>query len=134
MITIDVAVAVIINNEGQVLLTQRYSPESPEWHLKWQLPGGGVEKNETVEEACIREAYEETGFHIKLVGTSPFIVKSEYEGRRYLLNGFKAEVVSGTINTEKDIETADAKWFDVSEIGSLKTLKDTYTMVNACNK
>lgn len=131
---INVAVAVIINGKGQVLLTQRHEPARPSVHLHWQLPGGGVEKNESIEDACVREAYEETGFKVKLLSTSPYLIRSLWEGRQYLLNGFKAMVVSGIINTQKDEETADAKWFDFSEIWSLKTLKDTDTMVQACTK
>ena len=35
--------------------------------LIWNLPGGGIEENETPEEAAIRETFEETGFKIKLL-------------------------------------------------------------------
>lgn len=134
MKTIDVAVAVIINKSGQVLLTQRNEPKNPSTHLCWQLPGGGVEKNETVQEACVREAYEETGLHVSLLMQEPHTIVSRYENRDYLLKGFKAEVISGTINTELDVETNDARWFEISEIPKLKTLKDTDTMVIACTK
>ena len=67
MKSINVAVAVIINEKGEVLLTQRNQPKDPSVHLCWQLPGGGVEDGESVISACIREAYEETGFKIKLL-------------------------------------------------------------------
>ncbi len=134
MKTIDVAVAVIINNDGQVLLTQRYDPKNTAVHMCWQLPGGGIEKNETIEQACIREAYEETGLRIKLDSKTHTKIDSKYGRWIYTLNGFKAHVISGTINTELDAETNDAKWFEISEIHKLRTLKDTDTMVIACNK
>ncbi len=133
MKSINVAVAVIINDKGEVLLTQRYEPKNPSVHLSWQLPGGGVEKNESIEDACIREALEETGFKIKLLSPKPHLIVSRYERRDYLLNGFKAKAISGTINTELDQETADARWFKIEDIKHLRTLKDTDTMVEACN-
>ncbi len=132
MKSINVAVAVIINEKGEVLLTQRNQPKDPSVHLCWQLPGGGVEDGESVISACIREAYEETGFKIKLLSKNPHVIVSRYENRDYLLNGFKAQVISGTINTELDQETADAKWFKINEISGLRTLADTDTMVLAC--
>lgn len=35
---------------------------------KWVQPGGHIEDNETPEEAALREAYEETGLRVKLIG------------------------------------------------------------------
>lgn len=32
----------------------------------WSLPGGGVEYDETLEEAVVREAYEETGYRVEV--------------------------------------------------------------------
>lgn len=35
---------------------------------KWVQPGGHIENEETPEEAALREAYEETGLRIRLIG------------------------------------------------------------------
>jgi len=38
---------------------------------KWVQPGGHIEENETPEEAAVREAFEETGIRVRLLG-APF--------------------------------------------------------------
>ena len=53
---------VAIFKDGKVLLTKRADFEV------WCLPGGGVEDGESVAEAAVREAYEETGLVVLLTG------------------------------------------------------------------
>ncbi len=52
----------IIIRDGK-LLTLRRRKEGREYHV---LPGGKIEKGETPEEACVREAQEETGLTVTL--------------------------------------------------------------------
>ena len=54
------AVIVAIIDDGKVLLTKREDFEV------WCLPGGGVEDGESLAEAGIREAREETGLNVEL--------------------------------------------------------------------
>lgn len=56
-----VSSALILNEEGKVLLTQ--SPVK--WKGKWTIPGGHVESGETIKEAAIREGEEETGYKLE---------------------------------------------------------------------
>ena len=126
---VTVALAVIVKN-NRVLLTLRNDPARPSIHLHWQLPGGGVKKGETLSEACIREAQEETGLSIKILSQKPYVIHSIFEGTDFVLCSFLAEAISGTINSQKDEETADAKWMEISEVKKLPTLQDTETMIN----
>ncbi len=134
MNTIKVALAIIINKKNEILLTQRFDPETPSIHLKWQLPGGGVEKNEDVKEACVREAVEETGLLTQLLTEDPVIIHQEIAGGSFDLYGFLAEPISGTINTELDHETNDAKWVHVNDLDKYECLENTLEMIDLCRK
>ena len=56
---VDVAVAVILNEAGEVLLAQR--PPGKVYEGYWEFPGGKVEPGETVRQALDREIDEELG-------------------------------------------------------------------------
>ncbi len=55
-------VSIIFNQErnGIILIKRRDVPV-------WALPGGGIEKDETPEDAAIRETFEETGLQTSIV-------------------------------------------------------------------
>lgn len=61
-VPIDVAVGVLINPEGQFLLTSR--PEGKVYAGYWEFPGGKIETGETVDQALRRELQEELGIVI----------------------------------------------------------------------
>lgn len=52
------SLGIIYNKRGEILLVQRKDVPV------WVLPGGGIEKEESPEMACIREVFEETGIKI----------------------------------------------------------------------
>lgn len=53
----------IINPENKKILLIKHKK-----NRKWTQPGGHIEYDETPEEAALREAYEETGLKVKLLG------------------------------------------------------------------
>ena len=52
-------VGVLLLKNNKVLLTGQYRFVVDD--IAWEIPGGAVDKNETLEEAAVRECYEETG-------------------------------------------------------------------------
>lgn len=77
-VNISVAVAVIVDEQQRILITQR------PFHLPhggcWEFPGGKLEVNEPPEAALIREIKEEIGIevqHYKLLGE----VKHQYSDK-----------------------------------------------------
>ena len=55
-------VDIIIEVHGDVVLISRKNPP-----LGWAIPGGFVDYGESLEDAAVREAKEETGLNVKLV-------------------------------------------------------------------
>ena len=58
-----VAAASIIEREGKVLMVKRAI--EPGYDL-WSIPGGYVDRGEVVEEAAVREVWEETGLKVEI--------------------------------------------------------------------
>jgi len=55
-------VDIIIEHPDGIVLIERKAPPPG-----WALPGGFIENGETVEEAAVREAKEETGLNVSLI-------------------------------------------------------------------
>lgn len=57
------AYAVVLDSRDRLLLTW-YNGARP--HPQWTLPGGGVDFEESLEAAVVREVKEETGYDVAL--------------------------------------------------------------------
>ncbi|VAW34264.1 Adenosine (5')-pentaphospho-(5'')-adenosine pyrophosphohydrolase [hydrothermal vent metagenome] len=59
---------ILLDNNGKVFFAKRYQDNG------WQFPQGGINTDETNEEAMYRELYEEIGLkpeHVELIGSTP---------------------------------------------------------------
>jgi len=94
----------IIKNEGQILLIRM------SYGLKrWTLPGGGVGRGETLEEAVIREVREEVGIEIKTLRKLGSVFFGE-EYKRDTMWVFSAKVESREFKID-EFEILKAGWF-----------------------
>jgi 8-oxo-dGTP diphosphatase len=127
MPTLAAIVAVIDN--GKVLLTKREDFEV------WCLPGGGVEDGESLAEAAIREAKEETGVDVeltRLVGVYSRIGGMWNDVHAVL---FAARPVGGALKIQAG-ETVEVAYFPFDEIpdeilfGHKKRIEDAIRDVN----
>jgi 8-oxo-dGTP diphosphatase len=95
-----VSVYAVIIEEGKVLLAHR---NDIDW---WNLPGGGMEAGETVEEAMIREVREETGLEVaveRLVGVYSKPQKNE------VVLALRCHITGGTLSATE--ESRECRFF-----------------------
>src|ERR1041385_872783 len=119
-----VIVAVIDNNK--ILLTKREDFEV------WCLPGGGVEDGESLAEAGIREAKEETGIDVEL--TSLVGVYSRVGGMWTDVHAvlFRARPIGGELKLQPG-ETIEVAYFPFDQIPDEMLYGHKQRIVDAIN-
>jgi 8-oxo-dGTP diphosphatase len=101
----DITSIIIMNDK--VLMVQQYVQRGD---IVWNFPGGGMEENETLEQTCIREVREETGYEVQ-------IKKLLFKGKEKFT--FLAEVISGELSLDKELigneDLVDVKWISLQD-------------------
>lgn len=70
----------LLDQHDRVLLIHARDPDDPGHHW-WELPGGGLDDGETLEQAATREVAEETGIHLDQLGPLVWIRESRFRYR-----------------------------------------------------
>jgi 8-oxo-dGTP diphosphatase len=124
-----VGVGAVIVEKNRVLLIRRgTAPLLGEW----SLPGGVLECGETLREAVVREAREETGLVVEtdeMLGVYERVIRDD-EGRvryHYVLIDFLCRPISGDLKAGSD--AADVRWFTRDELPALNLAYDANDVV-----
>lgn len=134
------AMGCIVNSSNEILLALRNDPLSPKVHHKWQLPGGGVEDCETIQEAVVREVKEETGLNVSIAlnkAAVSFGVINERKhatDTRILLIGYLCNITGGTLGGNISEETAKLQWFSYNSIPWKHTLPGNEEVIKELTK
>lgn len=103
-------VRLILVRDGRVLLVRhRYAP----W--AWTLPGGGVGRGESAEQALIREIREETGLQLRAIAgeIGTYIGPMQGDDRITVFHGDDvAELAAAGVN----FEIIASGWFDLDRL------------------
>lgn len=116
----------IVIRDGKNLL-------SPQHGTGYDLPGGGMEYGESLEQAVIREVKEETGIDVRPINqlatrTQLFVwkpnEKNERKATQSILIYYLCEVLGGTLSVDGfDIDEKNyaelAEWVDLAEIDTI---------------
>lgn len=105
----------LVLHGNQILMVKQYVQRGD---IVWNYPGGGIDENETPEEACIREVKEETGYDVEII---KLIFKSSNKFT------YVAKVIGGELfldtNNECNEDIIDVSWVLIDEADMF----DTYT-------
>ena len=106
------AVAVIVDGDNKILLLKRSSDPKIWQPSKWALVGGGIEKDETPEQAVKREIKEETGLDISKFIKSFSIQKNPDSIEHIFACRYDGEPTDIKLNEEN----TNYGWYDVEEM------------------
>src|SRR6266851_7378515 len=120
--------AVIVENHRVLLIRRGQAPLLGEW----SLPGGVLECGETLREAVVREAREETGLAVEtgeMLGVYERVIRGNEDRVRYhyVLIDFLCRPIGGKIKAGSD--AADVRWFRRDELPPLNLAHDANDVV-----
>ena len=124
-----VGVGAVIVQDHRVLLIRRGTPPLLG---EWSLPGGVLECGETLREAVVREAREETGLAVEtgeMLGVYERVIRDD-QGRvryHYVLIDFLCRPLGGDLKAGSD--AADVRWFTRDELPALNLAYDANDVV-----
>jgi 8-oxo-dGTP diphosphatase len=108
--------AMVFDNDRRVFLSRR-GPVARNERGTWEFPGGMVEFGERLEEALLRELYEEYGIRIRLnrlLGVFDHLVPAERQ--HWVSVTFIARHVSGTAKIREPDRCSEIGWFAIESL------------------
>lgn len=94
--------AIIFDDDNRVLLIERGRPPA---EGLWSVPGGKLERRETLAQAVAREVREETGLVVE-VGALACVVERSSDDFHYVILDYFARVVGGSLAPASDARDA----------------------------
>jgi len=121
--------AVILGAQGVAMIQRGKPPRLG----GWSLPGGAQELGETVFETAVREAREETGLEIEVMGLVDVVdsIRRDDTGGiqyHYTLVDVAARAIGGTLRAGGD--AMGARWVALDEIPAMELWSETVRIID----
>ena len=116
LLTVDAVI--LYNNKKDIVLIKR---KNPPFKNSYALPGGFVDVGETVEDACIREALEETNVKVKIIKMIGVFSDPKRDPRGHTVS--VAFLCEPRTKKEKPKAQDDAAALEIVPISKLTSLK-----------
>lgn len=131
---VTIAVAVIRNEKGEILLARRNEPGLSEAHNKWEFVGGGIDFGESPEQALKREVKEEAGVEVDVIGLLPEVfseVQNLDDGDKLhvIILSYECKITGGELKANLDQEVAELKFVPLYEVKNYDAFKNIYGAV-----
>jgi 8-oxo-dGTP diphosphatase len=119
---------VILGPEGVVMIQRGKPPRAG----SWSLPGGAQKLGETVNAAALREAKEETGLDIEVIGLVDVVdsIRPDETGAiqyHYTLVDVVARSIGGELAAGGD--AMDAKWVTLAALEEMELWSETVRVI-----
>ena len=113
----------LIRNNQLLLVKRKYDPDAG----YWSIPGGHLDLGEKIQKAAVREAFEETGFKVKISKLAGIIDKIMFDDAgkieyHYVLINYFVEQIEGDLNQPPKAadDALDAKFVPFDELKDYK--------------
>jgi 8-oxo-dGTP pyrophosphatase MutT (NUDIX family) len=108
---------VVLDNQQRILLVkEKQGSKKGLWHI----PSGSVEEGETLEQAAVREAYEESGLQVTLNAFIGAYIGRYPDGKLVLRHAWLADVQGDQVaQPHLTDEIAEARYFTQAEFNEL---------------
>ena len=127
-VRIELSGCIVINEKKEILVLFRKK------HGHYELPGGKVELNETIEQAALRECKEETGVNlelIKYIGYEEF----EIEEKKFRSHNFLAEIKENEKPSVTEPHIFESiMWLNTNEYMKYNCASNVRSLCNKINK
>ena len=116
-VTVDIVIFTVMDKDLKVLLIKR---KLPPFKDSWAIPGGFVKIDESLEDAALRELYEETNVSDVYLEQLYTFGEVERDPRmRVITVSYFALISSDRLELKASTDAIDVRWFSTKELPAL---------------
>lgn len=123
---VNIARVIILNNKGKILILKR-NPSEEHYPGLWDIPGGGMDKGESLKDTAIREAKEECGLDVKI--QEDYFTVFHRTDAPVDIYGFLGGLTKGDVVLSK--EHTDFAWMPKDEWQNFELIPSSKAIVKA---